>query len=170
MTNTDSTDNTKLGKPRALETIIPGGIAVGILDMLFAFIYYGWILGGRPLRIFQSVAAGVLGRQTAIDGGVKTFVLGLALHFVVATCITAVFYFASLWLPVLLRFAWISGPLYGIVAFLGMNYVVVPLSAIGRFPGPVSRVFFVGMIGHMVLVGLPIALLARRSARAHRNA
>jgi hypothetical protein len=169
MKNLASSDSTRLGKPRPWETIIPGGIVVGILDMLFAFTYYGWYLGAKPLRIFQSVAGGVLGRPVAIDGGVRTFALGLALHFVVATCITTVFYFASLWLPVLLRYPWVSGPLYGIVAFLGMNYVVVPLSAIRRFPGPITRVFWVGMIGHMVLVGLPIALLARRSARAHRS-
>ena len=52
-------------KPRAFNTIVYGGIVVGILDMLFAFTFYGLILGAPPLRIFQSVAAGLLGRTAA---------------------------------------------------------------------------------------------------------
>lgn len=158
-----------MGQPRALETIIPGGIAIGILDMLFAFIYYGAILGAPWLRIFQNVAGGVLGRATAINGGVKTFVLGLALHFVVATCIAAVFYLLCRIVPALVRYPFVVGPIYGMAAFLGMNYVVIPLSALGRFPGPITRAFWIAMVGHMILVGPPVALLAWRSARAHRG-
>lgn len=169
MTSGDTADRTKLGMPSALETIIPGGIVVGILDMLFAFSYYGWYLGGKPLRIFQNVAAGILGRESAVGGGVKTFALGLALHFVVATSIAAVFYLLSRLLPQLLRYPYIVGPIYGIAAFLGMNYVIIPLSAIRRFPGSIGRIFIVGLVGHMVFVGLPLALIASRSVRAHRG-
>lgn len=168
MTSIYTDDRSKFGKPRALETIVLGGIVVGILDMLFAFTYYGWYLGGKSLRIFQNVAAGILGRESAIGGGVKTFALGLALHFVVATSIAAVFYLVSRLLPQLLRYPYIVGPIYGIAAFLGMNYVIIPLSAIRRFPGSIGRVFIVGLIGHMVFVGLPVALIASSSARAHR--
>src|SRR5882762_6272787 len=158
------------GRPRAFETILYGGLVVGILDLLFAFTFYGLILGAAPLRIFQSVAAGVLGRTAAFEGGIKTFLLGLLLHFVVATCIAAVYYAASLIFPVLLRFAVISGLIYGMVAYLGMNYVVVPLSAIRKSPGPLQLpIFLTEIIGHALLVGLPIALLARRSAKAHGN-
>lgn len=81
---------------------------VGILDLLFAFTFSGLILGGKPLRIFQSVAAGVLGRPRAVEGGVRTFLLGILLHFVVATCIATVFYLATLVLPILIRHPIIS--------------------------------------------------------------
>lgn len=50
-----------LGKPRA-DVILCGGSVVGILDMLFAFTFYGLFLGVPYLRIFQTVAGGVLGR------------------------------------------------------------------------------------------------------------
>src|SRR5919112_6223459 len=128
-----STDAFFLERPRALDTILYGGLAVGILDGLFALVFYGLILGAKPTRIFQSVAAGLLGRA-AFEGGTRTFLLGVLLHFVVATCIAAVYYALSLKLPVLIRRPVVCGLVYGLVAYLVMNYVVVPLSAIGPRP------------------------------------
>jgi hypothetical protein len=156
-----------LGHPRALDTILYGGLVVGILDGLFALIFYGLILGVKPMRIFQSVASGLLGKAS-YEGGIQTFLFGILLHFVVATCIAAVYYVASLKLPVLIHHAVICGLIYGMITYLGMNYVVIPLSAAssGRFS---LRTFLPAFIGHALLVGLPIALLARRSAKANRR-
>src|SRR6266508_3880713 len=154
-------------RPRAFDTIFLGGLVVGILDALFAFTFYGLILGVKPLRIFQSVAAGLLGRAS-YDGGVSTFLFGLLLHFVVATCIAAVYYAASLKLPVLIRHAVASGLIYGLIAYLVMNYLVIPLSRIGLRPTSL-RVFVPAFIAHAFLVGLPIALVARRSAKARQR-
>ncbi len=152
-------------RPRAFDTIFLGGLVVGILDALFAFTFYGLILGVKPLRIFQSVAAGLLGSE-AFSGGVKTFLLGLLLHFVVASCIATVYYLASVKLPVLVHHSIVSGLIYGMIAYLGMKFVVTPLSAIGPRPMPRLSIFLTEIIGHAFLVGLPIALLARRSAKA----
>ncbi len=153
------------GRPRALETILYGGLAVGVLDGLFALVFYGLVLGAKPLRIFQSVAAGVLGRAS-FEGGLQTFWLGVLLHFVVATCIAAVYYLASLKLPALINHAVVCGLIYGLLAYLVMNYVVVPLSAIG--PRPTSlNTFLPAFIAHAFVVGLPVALIARRSAKAN---
>jgi hypothetical protein len=152
-----------LGRPRTT-MILLGGITVGILDMLFAFTYYGLILGIPMLRIFQSVAAGVLGKA-ATEGGGKTFALGLALHFVVATCIAAVYYLASLNLSLLLRYPIVSGLIYGVVSYFGMRLLVMPLSKIGSRPLPRMSIMIVEIIGHAVLVGLPLGLIASRSAR-----
>ena len=153
-------------RPRAFDTIVYGGLVVGIFDLLFAFTFYGLILGAPPLRIFQSVAAGLLGRAVAYAGGVNTFVLGILLHFVVASCIATVYYLASRVLPVLIHHPVVSGLIYGMIAYLGMNYVVIPLSAIARSPGPKKLpIFLTEIIGHALLVGLPLALLARRSAK-----
>lgn len=150
------------GRPRAFETILYGGLAVGVLDGLFALAFYGLVLGAKTLRIFQSVAAGLLG-ASAYEGGVKTFVLGVLLHFVVAACIAAVYYAASLKLTVLIRRPFLCGLVYGLVAYLLMNYVVVPLSAIGWRPFS-FRSFLPAFVAHALLVGLPVALVARRSA------
>ena len=157
-----------LGRPRALEVIPTGGVLVGIFDLVFAFTFYGLILKAPALRIFQSVAAGILGRPAAIEGGLKTFFLGILLHFLVATCIATVYYLVSLVLPLVLRYPVPSGLIYGMIAYLGMNYIVIPLSAIGpRTTSKRAWIFAVEIIGHAFLVGLPLALLARRSARVH---
>jgi hypothetical protein len=164
----DSRQVNRFGRPRAFDTIFYGGLAIGILDLTFAFTFYGLILGAKPLRIFQSVAGGVLGRPAALEGGVRTFLLGIVLHFVVATCIAAVYYLATLVLPALIRHAVISGLSYGVVAYFGMKYIVVPLSAIGqRGPLPRLPILATEVIGHAVLVGLPVALLAQRSAKTN---
>lgn len=154
-------------RPRALDTILYGGLVVGILDGLFALIFYGLILGIKPLRIFQSVASGLLGKAS-FEGGTQTFLLGILLHFVVATCIAAVYYVASLKLPVLIHHAVACGLIYGMLAYLGMNYVVIPLSA-ARSGAFSLRLFLPAFIGHAFLVGLPVALIARRSAKANKR-
>ncbi len=160
-------DASTLERPRAFDTILYGGLVVGILDGLFALIFYGQILGAPPMRIFQSVASGLLGKAS-YEGGIQTFLLGILLHFVVATCIAAVYYVASLKLPVLIHHAVVCGLIYGMLAYLGMNYVIIPLSAIGLRPTSL-RLFLPAFIGHALLVGLPIALLARRSAKANKR-
>jgi hypothetical protein len=160
-------DASTLGRPRALDTILYGGLVVGILDGLFALVFYGLVLGVKPMRIFQSVASGLLG-TASYEGGIQSFLLGVLLHFVVATCIAAVYYLASLKLPILIRHAVICGVVYGLIAYLGMNYIVIPLSAIGFRPSPSMSVFLPAFIAHAFLVGLPIALIARRSAKAKK--
>ena len=161
--NENEEASTKEGS-RALKTIALGGFVVGMLDGLFALVFYGLIFGVPILRIFQSVASGVLGRETARAGGVPTFLLGLVLHFVVASCITTVYYLASLRLPFLNRLPIISGSIYGMLAYLGMHYIVIPLSRVT--PGDFNLLdFVVSIIGHALLVGLPIALITSHFAK-----
>jgi uncharacterized membrane protein YagU involved in acid resistance len=92
-------------------------------------------------------------------------VLGLFLHFVVATCIATVYFLLSSRLPMLIEHAVASGLIYGVIACLGMKFIVTPLSAIGRRPVPRLSIFLTEIIGHAFLVGLPVALIASRSAK-----
>lgn len=164
----DSRETASAHRHRAFYTILYGGLVVGILDLLFAFTFDGLIMGAKPLRIFQGVAAGVLGRPTAVEGGVLTFLLGILLHFVVATSVAAVYYLATLVLPILLRHPIISGLIYGVIVYFGMKYIVLPLSAIGqRGTLPRLPILLTEVIGHAFLVGLPLALLARRFAKGN---
>ena len=157
-------------KARAIDTIPLGGLLIGLFDLIFAFTFYGLILGVPLLRIFQTVAGGVLGRPRSYAGGVPTFLLGIVLHFLVATCIATVYYLATRVLPVLLRHPVVSGLIYGVVAYFGMKYIVTPLSAIGaRGTLPRLPILITELIGHALLVGLPVALVAYRSARANNS-
>ena len=158
-------NNSFVARARAIDTIPLGGLLIGLFDLIFAFTFYGLILGAPLLRIFQAVAAGVLGRPRAYEGGVPTFLLGIVLHFLVATCIATVYYLATLVLPVLIRHPVVSGLIYGVVAYFGMKYIVTPLSAIGaRGTLPRLPILITELIGHALLVGLPVALVAARSA------
>lgn len=149
-------------RPRVFETVVYGGLAVGVLDGLYAVIASG-LRGVSPARVFRFVASGLLGRA-AFSGGTKTALVGLLLHFVVAFIVAVVFYAASRALPVLVRRAVLSGLLYGAVAYCVMNFLVLPLSAAPPLPFTYTG-FVIGLIGHALLVGLPVALIARQSAR-----
>ena len=152
--------------PGAFGTIVYGGLAVGVLDFLDATIFFGLWYGVKPIRVWWSVASGLIGRERAINGGIRTALLGLFLHFVIAFLIAIVFYGASLVLPTLIRHPVIWGMIYGVACYFVMTYVVVPLSAVPPRTAPIPwPVYLNGIIGHALLVGLPIALCARRSAR-----
>ena len=72
-----------------------GGLTVGALDLLDAIVFFGLRNGVAPVRIPQSIAAGLVGRPAAVAGGLSTAALGVALHFFIATTIVAVFYLAN---------------------------------------------------------------------------
>lgn len=154
-------------RPRALETILYGGLAIGVLDILDALIFFYIRNNVKPIRIFQSIASGLIGREAAVSGGIKTAVLGGLLHFLIAFIMATVFYLASRFVTPLIRWAVVSGLIFGVVAYFVMTYVVVPLSAAAPRSGPVPwAIFLNGVIGHALLVGLPVALIARWSAKA----
>jgi hypothetical protein len=143
----------------ARSAILWGGLLGGAGDFFFAFFFYGW-----KIRVFQSVAAGLIGRTAAYGGGVPTFLLGIALHFVVAFIWAALFWGLSRKLPKLVEYAIPAGLIYGLVIFYGMNSVVLPLSALhlNAWPPPWAPW---PIAGHMFLVGLPIALVAQKFSR-----
>jgi hypothetical protein len=145
--------------------LVYGTLLVGTLDGLDAVVFFG-LRGAQPIRIFQSIASGLLGRQ-AFAGGLATAALGLVLHFFIAFTIVAVFLFASKRIPALVRAPIVSGILYGVAVFFVMQYIVVPLSAAtpGRFVWPV---FINGVLIHMFGVGLPAGLVARAAAEPNR--
>ena len=138
--------------------VVYGTLVVGILDAADALIFFG-LKGATPTRIFQSIASGLLGRA-AFSGGLRTALLGVALHFIIAFLIVSTFLVASRYIRILRRAPVWSGLIYGIAVYLVMNFVVVPLSAAGR--GPLSWPVVVnGMLIHMLGVGLPTSLFAR---------
>lgn len=149
---------------RALRAILLGGLIAGTLDISYACIYSYIVRGTSPIRILQSVASGALGAN-AFTGGIKTAVLGLTFHFLIAFTAAAVYYFASRRLRFLITQAVICGVLYGIGIYLFMNFVVLPLSAI-PFKMSYPLISLVGgLLIHMLGIGLPIALIVRRYSR-----
>ena len=115
-----------------------GAAAVGAIDFLYATIFV--VIRGRPwYRPWQGVASAVLGADSFAEG-YRSALLGVFLHFAVATCIVGVYLIASRWFPILRQRALLWGLAYGVAAFFVMNLVVVPLTRIGasRWSGPPS--------------------------------
>lgn len=150
------------GAGSLLYPTLVGTAVAGTMDILAAIIV--WTLRDVPAtRVLQSVASGLLGKD-AYGGGAATAGLGLLLHYAIMSAIALIFVIASKRLDVLIRHPFLAGAVYGVVVFVVMTYVVVPLSASPIKPPPPPQLFQ-GLLIHMVCVGLPIALVARRFAR-----
>lgn len=146
----------------AFKAIVYGGLIAGCLDLAFALTYYG-LKGGKLIKLLQSIAAGVQGK-VAYQGGVGSAALGVAFHFAIALGAAAVFCAAGRALPVLVRMPWISGPVFGAGAYYFMNLVVLPFSALQTKGYPMKWEPWM-LAAHLFLVGLPIALVARKLSR-----
>jgi hypothetical protein len=142
-----------------LKAIIWGGAACAILDGIAASVQFG-LKGIKPLRVWQGVASGLLGER-AFGQGWAAGGFGLLLHLVIAFSAATVFVEACTQIPLLARAYWISGVVYGVLVFVVMNLVVVPLSARPKRPAS-SLIIIVQFIVHVVFVGLPIAMAANR--------
>jgi len=147
-------------KPHILPAILWGGWWAGVLDITTAFIRWG-----KPVRLLQGIASGLLGPQ-AFQGGSATAALGLALHFFIAFSAAGVYYAASRKLAFLRKRAVAWGMLYGVAVYMFMSWVVVPLSALPKSKAPFSLTgLILSLLTHMFCVGLPIALAVRRHAK-----
>jgi hypothetical protein len=130
-----------------------------VLDITAAFVRWG-----KPIRILQGIASGLLGPQ-AFQGGWGVVALGMALHFVIAFSAAAVYYAASRKLVFLRSRAVMWGLLYGVAVYMFMSWVVVPLSAFPKSHAPFSATgLTLSLLTHMFCVGLPIALAVRKYA------
>ena len=144
-------------RSRALPTIASAGLIAGVLDITSAFVI-AEIKGTGSARMLQGIASGLLG-QRSFEGGMATAGLGLAIHFLIAFTAAALFYAASRKFSSLTQHAVMSGLLYGIAVYIFMYWMVVPLA----FPNArhsMSR-DVTAVIIHIVLIGLPIALVVR---------
>jgi len=149
---------------RAFEAIVFGGLVAGILDIADAFIATA-INGGTPVRVLHAIASGVLGRG-AYQGGAAAAALGLALHFLIAFGAASAFFLISRVFPIVLRRAVLSGIVFGLAVWVFMYYAVLPITFNRANVLPAWPLLINQLAIHAFGIGLPIALMARRSARA----
>jgi hypothetical protein len=152
-----------MAKLSAARAIIYGTLTVSFLDGLYAVITLR-MRGVGADRVFQGVAAGLLGRD-AFRGGLTTAGLGLALHVFIALVVVVVYYTASARIAVLRSRPLVCGPVYGVLVYAVMNLIVIPLSAGGGGKYSFWQVLG-GLMIHVVGVGLPAAWFAAAPRRA----
>jgi hypothetical protein len=149
----------------AFRVIFTAGLICGFLDGLSAIAIASYS-GVGPMRVFQGIASGLLGRSS-FQGGVGTALLGALLHFIVATGAAAVYYFASRSLPMMIDQALICGVVFGVLVHLFMTFATIPLSAIGRRPF-VLQSFVTYLLVAMIVIGPSIALTIRSFSRSSK--
>jgi hypothetical protein len=141
--------------------VLLGGSIAGLLDIIFAISFAAYN-GATPVRLLQTVASGLLG-SAAFNGGVPVAALGLALHFGMSYLWAGAFLAAAKLIPALALHPFVSGIAFGIIVFLAMRLIVLPLSA---FPYPVTfkpLATVLDLLSHMLLFGVPIAWAVQRA-------
>lgn len=148
-----------------LRYIALGGVVAGSLDLIYICTLYAF-KGVSPVRILQSIAAGWVGREAAVAGGSTTALLGLLSHFGIALAMAYAYYAVGKHWKSLVEHPLRYGVLYGLLLYVAMTYVVVPLSAAGGSQAPAWQWINLAHIGaHVFLVGVPCALAARAALR-----
>ena len=138
------------------KAILIGGLAAAVLAFAFSCLLYG--LG--PGVMARTVAAGWLGAG-ASGGGVLITGLGFLSHTLISMVAAALYVGIGLSVPILRSRPFLTGPLFGVLVFLTMRFVVLPLSAAGQ--GGITVALLIGsLLAHGFLFGLPIALAAAR--------
>ncbi len=150
--------------PHPLLYVAAGGFVGGMFDIVYACTFWAIRSNAPPQRIFQSVAAGLLGKAS-FEGGWPTAALGLALHFFIATSMSLTYYLVARQWPLLRDRAVLCGAAYGVLLYLVMTYVVVPLSRASSSGNPPTVWIVLSVLVHSLLIGLPIALYTRDALR-----
>ena len=143
-------------RPIAVATAISGA-----LDILFAMILTAW-LGREIPTMLRSVASGPF--PAATDMGTGGAILGLLVHFALMALMAAVFMWLVRQRPQLLDTPYRAGIAYGVITYFAMNWLVVPLRFGTPLP-PKTLSIATQLFAHIVLVGIPFALIAVRYLR-----
>jgi hypothetical protein len=147
-----------------LRPIVVATLIAGTLDILSAFVFAG-MSGVKPLGVLRFVASGPFGEAPTPTVGWAA--VGLAVHFAIMACMAAAYMLAASRSPALPRHPILSGLAYGLLLWLLMYWIVLPI----RFGMPLPNTLWAvsnQLFSHCVLTGIPIALAARRYLAAPR--
>ena len=155
-----------------IPAIVRAGVLTAVVDGAFSGVLAAFIYRSGFARLWQGVASTVLG-PSALDGGTRTVLIGIAMHIAVAFTWSTVFVLILRQRAVVARLlaspnGWINvGAVYGPVIWMVMSLIVIP-TLTGRPPSITYR-WWVQFVGHAPFVGMPIAFAsgappARRGA------
>ena len=143
------------GGVAVLAAIACGGLVAGTIDIGAACA----INGLSPTVILHAVASGLLGPASFRDG-LPAALAGLGLQWLMSLLIAAIFVAAAGRLAWMRRSWFAAGAAYGVLIYLVMNFVVVPLSA-APFHPRFSAAKVVWNLLAMILFGLIVSASAR---------
>ena len=143
-------------KPIAIATAVSG-----TLDILFAMILT--VFFGREIgNMLRYVGSGPFPQATEM--GASGALFGLLVHFALMAIMAAVYVLAARRMPALVQRPVQWGVLYGLATYAVMNLLVVPMRFGTPMP-PSPRSIATQLFAHIVLVGIPIALITARNLK-----
>lgn len=142
-------------------------LTAGALDAAYATVT-SMVRGNGPVKVWAGVAEGPFG-EAAKGWGPSAAAVGIAVHFTIMAVMTAV-YFTLHARSARLRAMnpVVPGTLYGLALYAVMYGVVLALRYPDVFPQTDPTKIAIGLFPHIFLVGIPIALIARRGASRER--
>jgi uncharacterized membrane protein YagU involved in acid resistance len=141
--------------------IVAAGMTAGVLDLVYAVATV--VLHGMPPAVVpMAIASGVLG-PAAFHGGAGVAILGLALHMGILVVAAGLYALLSRRIPLLGSGPIIPGMVYGLLVYLFMHLVVLPLSLAPPFKNTVGMVAM-DIAVHVLVLG-PVLSLAAKAVR-----
>jgi len=157
-----SSAGTMAGRPDPLKWLGLGTLLAGTADLVFASVFWAVKADVPPIRIFQSIASGLLGESSFAQGAASA-TLGLVLHYTIIAGMMAAYYAVAQRVPRLVA-QWLTfGAVYGLWLYVAMTWIVVPLSAADT--GSRNPLWMVMSVGMHVIIGIACAWFARRAMR-----
>ena len=149
-------------KSSPVPTILLAGLVAGILDGAAATIQFMINSGGKsPAIVFKYISSALLGKE-AYAGGTGMVILGILLHMLIATIFATIFYFLYKNINWISKNILLSGIIYGILVWVAMNRVVVPLSKIASPKSFDITKAITAMLILIAFIGIPIALITHK--------
>lgn len=141
------------GRTLAFATALCGGLAIVYAAVLTL------LRGGNVGVMLRGVASGPFG-DAGWSWSASGAAAGLAVHFAImaATCAVGLALLSRE--PFRTIAAWKTGTLYGLVLYCAMYGVILPWRIGVPFPNPDRVELALGLLPHVFLVGIPLALLA----------
>ena len=149
-----------------VRAIIIATVIAGTLDILSAFAY-AILADGTPLGVLSGIGGAIIDREAFANPYVLP-VIGLALHFGIMLAMATVYLLAASRIALLNRLPVLSGIGYGLALWGVMYWIVLPQRWPTMFPVDPRldpKGFAEDLFSHIMLVGIPIALVARSAAR-----
>lgn len=143
-------------------TIALATLVAGALDIIFAMTLT--TLYGRDIgNMLRYVGSGPF--PAVAEMGAAGAAIGLLTHFGLMAIMAAAFVLAVRQKPALIQKPMLAALAYGLITYVAMNLIVVPLRFDTPLP-PKPMSITTQLFAHIVLVGIPMALIASRDFRS----
>ena len=142
-----------------LKIILLAWLLVGTLDIAAATIQT-LINGREPAKMLQFIASGVFGKQS-FSGGTLFAFHGMMLHYCIALGWTVLFFMLYPRINFLAKNIVLTGICYGLLVWLIMNMIVIPLSDTPPLKFKLPQAV-IGMMILIIAIGLPLSFMAKK--------